>query len=98
MPHHGLMLLRITVALRLNVVEDFTDLHLFLIGQNDIPGCNVLFQALWLRRSRNGDHALRNHPRQRDLSESAAFALSEGLDRVDNALVVVEVLALEFGD
>lgn len=98
MPHHRLMLLRITVALRLDIVEDFTNLLLLIFGQQDVPRRNVLFQALWFRSSGDRNHALRNHPRKRDLGESAALALSQGLDGVDDTLVVVEVLALELGD
>lgn len=53
---------------------------------------------MWLSRAWDRDHSLRNYPRQSDLCQSAALALGQCLDLLDNLLVFVEVLALEFGD
>jgi hypothetical protein len=98
MPHHRLHLLTVSVALRLQRVENRTHLVLLSSRQLNIPRCKVLFQTMRLSRPRDRNHTLRHHPRQRDLRQSAPLALGQRLDLLDDLLVVVEVLALEFGD
>jgi hypothetical protein len=98
MPHHRLHLLRVSVSLRLQRVQNPTHLLLLPFRQLNLPRSKVLLQTVRLSRARDGDHALRHHPSQSDLGQSAALALGESLDLLYNLLVVVEVLALEFGD
>lgn len=98
MAHHRLHLLAVPIALRLQRVKNLTHLLLLPSRQLDIPRRKVLFQTVRLSRARDRDHALRHHPRQSYLRQSASFTLSQSLDLLDDLLVVVEVLALEFGD
>ena len=69
-----------------------------LICQLYGPRSKVLFKSMRLRRSWNRDHVLGDDPCQRDLSQCAPFTLRNLLDLFDYLLVVVEVLALEFGN
>ena len=98
MPHHSLHLLTIPVPLRLQRVQNIAHLFLLLFCQFHIPRREVFLKTLRLRRPGNRNHALSNDPRQRNLRQRAALTLRERLDLRDDFLVVVEVLALEFGD
>jgi hypothetical protein len=98
MTHHRLRPLIVSVPVRLQRVQNLTHLFLLLTRQLNIPRSKVLFQTVRLGRARDRDHALRHHPGQGDLRQSASLALSQCLDLLDDLLVVVEVLALEFGD
>ena len=98
MTHHRLRPLIVSVPVRLQRVQNLTHLFLLLTRQLNIPRSKVLFQTVRLGRARDRDHALRHDPRQSDLRQRATLALREGLDLLDDFLVVVEVLALEFGD
>jgi hypothetical protein len=51
-----------------------------------------------LCRTRNGNHALRCHPRQCNLRCCAPLALSKFLELFDDGAVLVEVVALELWD
>jgi hypothetical protein len=98
MSHHRLRPLVVPVSLRLQRVENLAHLLLLFLRQLHIPRSEILFQTMGLGRSGDGDHALRHHPRQSHLRQSASLALGKSLDLLDDLLVVVEVLALEFGD
>jgi hypothetical protein len=98
MSHQPLHLLAVSITLRLQRVKNLAHLLLLPIRQLNISRRKVLYQTMRLSRSRNRDHTLRHHPRQSDLRQSATLALGESLDLLDDFLVVVEVLALEFGD
>ena len=98
MTHHSLRFLAVPIALRLQRVQDASHLLRLLLRQYHFSRSEILLQALRLRCSWNRDHALRNHPRQGDLRQRATLTLRERLDLLDNFLVGVEVLALEFGD
>ena len=98
MPHHPLHLLTVSVPLRLQRVQNAAKLLFLLLRQFYFPRSKVLLKTLCFGRSRNRDHALRNDPRQSNLRQRAAFALRNGFDLLNDLLVVVEVLALEFGD
>jgi hypothetical protein len=96
--HHRLHLLRVSVPLRLQRVQNPTHLLPLPSRQLNLPRSKVLLQTMRLSRARNRNHALRHHPSQSDLRQSAAFTLGEGLDLLYDLLVVVEILALELGD
>ena len=98
MPHHRLRPLIVSVSLRLQRVQNAAHLLLFLLRQLHISRSKVLLETLCFGRSRDRNHALCNHPRQSNLRQRAAFALRNGFDLLDDLLVVVEVLTLEFGD
>ena len=98
MPHHRLHLLTVPVSLRLQRVQNAAHLFLLLVRELHRPRSEILFQALRLRRPRNRNHALGNHPRESNLRQRAALALREQFDLRHDLLVVVEVLALELGD
>jgi hypothetical protein len=98
MPHHSLRLLTVPIPRRLQRIQNTPHLFLLVFRQFHIPGSEVLLKTLRLRRSRNGNHALRNHPRQSNLRQRTPFTLCQSFDLLDDFLVVVEVLALEFGN
>ena len=98
MPNHSLRLLTIPITRRLQRIQYTSHLLLLVFCQFHIPRSEVLFQTLRLRCSRNGNHALRNHPRQSNLRQRTPLTLRESFDLLDDFLVVVEVLALEFGN
>lgn len=83
--------------MRLSSIDDFAHLALFLRSQLNIPRCPVLLQASGLGGSRDSDHSLGSNPSECDLANLAAFARSNFLDCLHNFLILVEVLALEFG-
>ena len=98
MSNHRLSPLTVPVPLRLERVENASHLFLLFFCQFYIPRREVLFEALRFRRSWDGNHVLCQHPCESDLSQCTSFPLRDFLDRLDDFLVVVEVLALEFGD
>lgn len=98
MSNHSLMRRAISVALWLSSIDNFSHCLLFLLSQFNIPRCPVLFQPGCLRCSRDGDQSLRGNPSKRDLTNLAALKGSELLYFLDNGPVLVEVLALEFGN
>lgn len=51
-----------------------------------------------LRRPRDGNHTLRRNPRKRNLRCFASLTLSQFLDLGHDGFVLIEVLALEFGN
>jgi len=83
---------------RLGLFDQFAHLLQFAVGQIDIARSPVLFQPVSLGGTRNRNEALGGNPCQSKLSSRAAFAGGKLLDLVDNGFVLVEVLALEFGD
>jgi hypothetical protein len=94
--NHGLLRGRVAVALGLGLVDNAAHLLLLLVGQLDVARRPVLLEPLGLGGARDGDHALRRDPGQRDLGQGAALARRELLDLVHDAAVLVKVLALEF--
>ena len=98
MSYHRLRPFIVSVTGWLQRVNDPPHLLLLLGRQLDIPRRKVLLQTLRLGRAWNRNHTLRHNPCQSDLGQSAALALGQLLDLLDDLLVVVEVLSLEFGD
>lgn len=71
---------------------------LLLICQLHGPRSEILFESMRLRRSRDWNHVLGDDPCQSDLGERAPFTPRNLLDLFDDLFIVVEVLALEFGN
>lgn len=74
MANRGLPSSRVSVPQRLGLVDDPSHLPPLLVRQIDVSGRPVLLQPRGLGRAGNGDHALRGHPRERDLRQRAAPA------------------------
>lgn len=81
----------------LGSVDDLPHLLLFIHGQVNIARCPIFFKASCLRCSRNSNHSLRSDPSECDLADLTSPANSELFYCVHDFLVLVEVLALEFG-
>lgn len=84
--------------MRLGGIDEPPHLPPLLLGQIDVPRGPVLLESGDLGRARDGDHALRGDPGERDLRRRAAPLRRERLDPLDDGLVLVEVVALELGD
>ena len=95
MSHLFLQCSTIPVPLGFGRIDDPPHLRLLCLRQFNVSRGPILLQPLRLSRARDGDHALRSHPSESDLRQGATFLRSEGLDLVDDAFVLVEVLALE---
>ena len=95
--NHRLVGRSISVSVWLSSINDLAHLLLFLRGQLNIPRCPVLLQASGLGSSWDSNHSLGSNPSECDLADFAALASSDSLDCLHNFLVLVEVLALEFG-
>lgn len=87
----------ISVTMRLSSINNPTELLLLFFSQINISRCPVLLQPLHLGRSRDSNHTLGGHPSESDLTDTATLANGEFLDLFDNGLVLVEIVALEFG-
>lgn len=98
MPNHRLRGSRIPIPMRLRLINDTPHLLLLLLTQIHISRSKVLDQTVRLRRAGDSNHALGRDPRKRDLCDGAPFAFSEVLNLLHDCEVIVEVLALEFGD
>lgn len=96
MPDHGLVNGSVSMSMWLGRIDNSPQLLLFLRSEIDVPRCPILFQTVSLGRARDGNHSLRRHPGQCDLSQSAAFSSSDFLDLFYDSSILVEVLALEF--
>ena len=83
--------------MRLSSINDLPYFLLLLIRKLDTSACPVLLQSVNLRRARDRDHALRDHPGKRNLRDRAAFLVGKLLNLFYNSLVLVEVLTLKFG-
>lgn len=97
MANHSLRPLTIPIPRRFQRVQNAAHLFLLLLCHLNLSRSKVLFQTLRFSGPWDGNHALSNHPCQSNLRQRAALTLGEGLDLLDDFLVVVEVLALEFG-
>jgi hypothetical protein len=83
--------------MRLSSINNPTELLLLSLSQINIPRCPVLLQPLHLGSTRDSNHTLSGNPGKRDLTDRTALANSELLDFLDDCLVFVEIVALEFG-
>lgn len=98
MPHPSLLVGFISVTMGLRRVYNLPQAFLLFFGQINIPGSPVVLQPVSLGRAWNSNHALRSNPSQSDLRQGTALFLSKLLYLVYNISVLVEILALEFGN
>jgi hypothetical protein len=96
--YHSLLCWGISVTMRLRRINNLPHLRLFLLRQINLSRGKVFFQSLRLGRARNCNQTLGSYPSERDLSNGATLARSELLNLIDNSAILVEVLALEFGN
>ena len=97
MTHHCLRFLTVAVSLGLDRIKDFTHLILLILCQFNVSGSEVLFETLRLCCARDWQHSLGKYPRKSNLGKSTTLAFCDSLDLLNELLVIVEVLALEFG-
>jgi hypothetical protein len=98
MSNQSLMRGTISVAVRLSSIDNFSHCLLFLLSQFNIPRFPVFLQTRCLGCSGDGDQSLGGDPGKRDLANLAPLTGSELLYFLDDGPVLVEVLALEFGN
>lgn len=98
MTNHSLLRRGISIAMRLGSIDNPAHFQLILLRQLNITRSPVFLQATGLGRAGNGDQPLRSHPGECNLTSLAALAGRKLLDLFHNCAILVEVLALEFGD
>lgn len=98
MAYHCLRFLAIAVSLRFKRIKNPAHLFLLILCQFNVFRSEVLFKTMRLCCAGDRQHSLGKHPRKSNLSERTTLALCNSLDLLNDLLVIVEVLALEFGD
>jgi hypothetical protein len=75
-------------------VNDAPQFPALVLGQVDVPSCPVLLQPKWLSGAGDRNHPLRSNPSEGELACCAALSKRKLLHLVDEAEIVVEILAL----
>jgi hypothetical protein len=97
MSHPCLHPRRISIPTGLVGVDNAPYFPLLILGQVDVPSGPVLLKPMWLGRAGDCDHPLRGNPGESELARCTAFLKRKLLHLVDEAEVVVEILALVLG-